>query len=345
MEIEACNSRRDLFDSALSALLGELSPERAFVAYKESGAQEFEVYSAHGLEKAGVFTTGEVSLEVLKRASRGEPVLVVDAGTDANYSNRTSVILSGLRSILCAPIKHPSGLVIGILYADNRIKAGAFKDPHLQAMNQLADRVCAKLLELGNEADSEPAPADPTLEENWQQHRKEGFQLLQAGQLDQALEKHVQALGVADKFGKNDLRRAKSLGEVAELYARKAHKEAAETALIEAKEIFENNNARRHPDLAGILNNLAGVRFRAGHQDEAEEHYRRALEIWEEHLGNDDGRLATVYFNLAKICLLKENSSEASTLLRRAYEIAYQNWGEADPRTQKCKESLDQIRV
>ncbi|MGE0488347.1 MAG: tetratricopeptide repeat protein [Vulcanimicrobiota bacterium] len=341
-----CQTLRELFESALAALLAELSPERAFIAYKEKGSREFEPRGTHGLEPQSVFTTGEISLEVIKTVvHEGKPVHLVDAIQAPGFSNRTSVILSGLRSILCVPFKHPSGLVVGMIYADNRLKAGAFKDEHLEFAKTLANEVGSRLVALSVKKDEPTASNSGSVDaEAWARARSEGIRLYGQGDLDRAEELLVEALSLAEGFGRNDVRYAKTLSEMAELHRARQRADQAERLLIRSIEIFERNQMHSHPDLAATLNNLAGLYYAAGNGMRAEGLFRRALKIWEETLEAHDKRLAPVHHNLGTLCRDKAASDEAIGHFRRALEIAEKAWGNDDPRTAKCRQSLTQMQ-
>ncbi len=344
-DLQDCQTLRELFESALNALLEELSPERAFIAYKEKGSQEFEPRGTHGLEPQSVFTTGEISLEVIKNVVReGKPVHLVDAIRAPGFAHRTSVILSGLRSILCVPFKHPSGLVVGMIYADNRLKAGAFRDAHLDWAVTLADQVGARLVALSQQAKAESSTSEDAVDEQaWMTARSEGIRLFSAGKTAEAEPFLERAVQLAESFGPRDIRLAKSLSEVAELYRSKNQLESAERALIRSIEIFELNQAHTHPDLAGTLNNLAGLYYSGGNERRAEGLFRRALRIWREALSPDDKRLAPLYHNLGTLCRDQGQKDKAAAFFQSALDVAETAWGPDDSRTARCRQSLESV--
>lgn len=57
--------------------------------------------------------------------SDGKPVLTTNAREDPRFSSQESVVNNNLRSILCVPLKFRNEL-IGIIYTDNRTRAGVF---------------------------------------------------------------------------------------------------------------------------------------------------------------------------------------------------------------------------
>jgi PAS domain S-box-containing protein len=59
--------------------------------------------------------------------NEGEPVLTTNAQADPRFGGQDSVIALNLRSILCVPLKM-KGEVIGVIYADNRVRTGLFTE-------------------------------------------------------------------------------------------------------------------------------------------------------------------------------------------------------------------------
>lgn len=162
-----------LCQQVLSFLRDEMAAERCLFLYQEKEAEEMVVEAAHGIEPGTVFTTAEISQELLRSVRReGKPIILLDAGADPRFGNRTSVVLSNLRSILCVPLRHPSRLVVGLLYADNRIKAGAFTDKHLKLAEEFSTALEQRLFEMrkagvvmarsGDEAAPPPPPPPQT---------------------------------------------------------------------------------------------------------------------------------------------------------------------------------------
>jgi adenylate cyclase len=69
-----------------------------------------------------------VSRTVVNRVvTQGIAVLTTNAQEDPRFGNQESILLQGLRSILCAPLK-VKGSLIGVIYADNRTRSGIFTE-------------------------------------------------------------------------------------------------------------------------------------------------------------------------------------------------------------------------
>jgi C4-dicarboxylate-specific signal transduction histidine kinase len=77
-------------------------------------------------------------------ADSEKTLLVIDAVNDERLSSSTSVIVSGLRSILCAPLTWDKE-VRGVVYLDNKIKTGVFRDEHQKLIDALSQQAAGAL--------------------------------------------------------------------------------------------------------------------------------------------------------------------------------------------------------
>lgn len=69
-----------------------------------------------------------ISRTVIQRViETGEPVLTTNAQEDPRFGGHESIVAYNLRSILCVPLTVKNEL-IGVIYADNRIRAGIFDE-------------------------------------------------------------------------------------------------------------------------------------------------------------------------------------------------------------------------
>jgi phosphoserine phosphatase RsbU/P len=134
------NSSLD-FDEVLNLVMDEVivatQAERGFVMLKtEEGTLDIRV--ARGIDRNTVEGSDfQISRGVVERvAESGNPVLTSDAQMDDRFSARNSVMLLGLRSILCVPLKLKDR-VLGVIYVDNRIQAGIFNEADLDLMNAI----------------------------------------------------------------------------------------------------------------------------------------------------------------------------------------------------------------
>lgn len=343
-KVDQANTRREIFEYGLAAILNQLNPERAICAFQENG--ELHALATHNFDPQTVFVAGEISMELIKTVVRdGQGMCLVDAHDHPGLSNRTSVILSGLRSIVCVPIvQRPPG-IIGLLYADNRIRAGAFDSNHQQWLESLAQRMANRLAAIERPAPSSvQASASPVVDqESWQRLRQEALLHFREKRQGQAVEVLVQAVELAEAFGNSDPRLAQTLGELAEMQRQAGESELAERNFIRAIDLLEQLGTVTRQALAPVITNLATLYFSQGNGVRAEGLYRRALEIWTSHLSSRDRRLAPLYFNLATLRKTAGDVEESRRLFTTAVEIAEAAWGREHAHTVRCRKALEEL--
>ncbi len=347
-KLATAETRREVFEYSLAAVLAELSPERALLAYRDKSTDELSAQATHGLDPQTVFVAGEISTELIKNVMRdGKGMCLVDAIQHPQLSNRTSVILSGLRSIVCVPIVHASRLIIGLIYADNRIKAGAFEAAHQTWLEELAQLIAERLLSLDKEAHESggrqlPPSSAGLSDGEWQTLRHQALQLVRDGQVEQAMVLLQQLADSAAHLPPQDPRRGKSLGELAELQRQAKRLPESERNFLQAIDYLEALGQTHRNDLAPVLTNLATLYFSQGNGVRAEGLYRRALEIWTGIVA-DDKRLAPVYFNLATLCKGAGATQEARSLFEKALHIAEKGYGSDHPHSQRCRQAISEL--
>lgn len=134
------NSTLDL-DAVLNSVIDEvimvLQAERGFIMLIDpDGKQTFRV--ARGLDQTTIDQPqSQVSQSVVEKvAKEGKPILTSDAQTDTRFNMRASVMLLGLRSVLCVPVKIKD-TVLGVVYADNRFEAGIFTQADMDLLSAI----------------------------------------------------------------------------------------------------------------------------------------------------------------------------------------------------------------
>ena len=87
----------------------------------------------------------EISRTVVDRVvQEGEALLTTNAQEDPRFDGIQSVIAYSLRSILCVPLKVKDEL-IGVIYADNRVREGIFTENHRFLLSAFANQAAAAL--------------------------------------------------------------------------------------------------------------------------------------------------------------------------------------------------------
>ena len=116
-----------------------LQAERGFIMLQEPGGG-FQFKVARGIHQEAIPDPhSEISVSIVHQvASSGVPVITSNAQDDERFSSRFSVIYLGLRSVLCVPLS-VKGIVIGIIYLDNRLVKGVFTSSDLHLLSAIAD--------------------------------------------------------------------------------------------------------------------------------------------------------------------------------------------------------------
>jgi PAS domain S-box-containing protein len=86
-----------------------------------------------------------VSRSVVGRViESGEPLITTNAQEDQRFMGQESIVAFNLRSILCVPLKVKNDL-IGVIYADNRIRAGIFAESERNLLVAFANQAAVAI--------------------------------------------------------------------------------------------------------------------------------------------------------------------------------------------------------
>ena len=81
-----------------------------------------------------------ISRTIMQRViDSGEPLLTTNAKEDPRFGGQESIVAYNLRSILCVPLKAKTEL-LGVIYADNRIRSGIFKEAEKDLLTVFANQ-------------------------------------------------------------------------------------------------------------------------------------------------------------------------------------------------------------
>lgn len=129
-------------DNAMDAMMQVTNAQRGFLMIYDEEAQSLRVLVARGIDGATIESEGYSTTIVNQVVQTREPLLTNNAQFDTRFSAGQSIIMRGLRAILCAPMLVQDRL-IGVVYVDTSMKAGTFKPDDsslLQAVSGLAAR-------------------------------------------------------------------------------------------------------------------------------------------------------------------------------------------------------------
>ncbi len=141
---QVVNSTLDLsavLNIVMDTIISLTEAERGFLMLldEETGGLDFKV--ARNMDRETLDGSSfEISRTIVNRvAVEGEPILTTNAQADPRFSAQASVVSYSLRSILCVPLK-VKDKVTGVIYSDNRIRAGLFTERDRDLLVAFADQ-------------------------------------------------------------------------------------------------------------------------------------------------------------------------------------------------------------
>jgi adenylate cyclase len=140
----AVNSTLDLsevLNRVMDSVIELTGAERGYLVLRDEATGELEFMVARNLDRETLNQQSfQVSRTIVNRvAETGEPVVTTNAQADPRFQAQESVVSYSLRSILCVPLRS-KGQVIGVMYADNRIKSGLFGERELNLLTAFANQ-------------------------------------------------------------------------------------------------------------------------------------------------------------------------------------------------------------
>jgi signal transduction histidine kinase len=143
------NSKLELHDTLASILdesIKAIGAERGCLMLADSATGELKMCLSRRLDPADLpeqpFSPSQTVISRVWR--KGTPLLTHNALKDPELAASDSVITQALRSILCVPL-HIRGERMGVLYLENRFKAGQFQEDDLSLAMAIADQAAIAL--------------------------------------------------------------------------------------------------------------------------------------------------------------------------------------------------------
>lgn len=118
-----------VLNEVIDSVISLTGAQRGYIMLRDSQTGEMEFRIARNMDRE---TIAEGSFVVSRTivsdvAQTGTPVLTTNALDDEKYGGMESVMIHGLRSILCVPLI-VKGNITGVVYVDNTIKDGLFDE-------------------------------------------------------------------------------------------------------------------------------------------------------------------------------------------------------------------------
>ncbi len=346
MELGQSRHLCELFERGMQKVLAELRPERAFLAYREKSQASAPFptpYVVHGFSLANLFTTEDISTEIVRQALlQGEASLLADAMSAPGFNARDSVLISGLRSVLTVPLRHSSGLVLGLIYADSRAKVGLFGHEHLEIARALGQKMLDPLATVEKRMKAEASPV--VLERDFEEVKKEALVMARQGRTPEA----VELLEQWSKGRSPNAELGMAHGVRGRLLDQAGRFEEALEALSCSVWILGRSATGPDENLSLMLNNLAGVHVSLGYLERAQGLLKTSVDHWRRlELPNDrqNAGMAATCYNLGTLHQKRGQAAEAIPWMTRALEASEKAFGSEHDKTRKIMAALETLRA
>ncbi len=146
---QVVNSSLDLntvLNEVMDTLIQLTGAERAFLMLREDRSGKMETRVARNWERVSL-DTGELQISdtIIDQVLQvGDAILTTNALTDPRFGAQESIVAYNLRSILCVPLK-VKGKLIGVIYADNRVREGLFTEKARNLVSGFANQAAVAL--------------------------------------------------------------------------------------------------------------------------------------------------------------------------------------------------------
>lgn len=144
-EINSTLDFDEALDRAIDGLMKVTKAQRGFLMIADHDAGTLDVHVARGIDGETIEKEGYSTTIVNEVVSTEKALLTNNAQFDTRFNAGESIILRGLRAILCAPMMVQDRLV-GVVYVDTSMKSGAFRPSDL-ALLDAACGIAARAIE------------------------------------------------------------------------------------------------------------------------------------------------------------------------------------------------------
>jgi PAS domain S-box-containing protein len=136
----------NVLNQVMDTVIQLTGAERGFVLLKNENTGEMEFRIARGLDREQLAREDfVVSRTIINDViSSGQPVRTDNAKTDPRYEGHDSIVGHQFRSILAVPLI-VRGEIIGVVYCDNRILVGLFKEHEMNLLRAFADQAAVAI--------------------------------------------------------------------------------------------------------------------------------------------------------------------------------------------------------
>jgi K+-sensing histidine kinase KdpD len=135
----------EVLQQVMDAIIALTGAERGYLMLlNDDGVLEFRI--ARNLDQE-TLDSGEfaVSRTITRQVfENGTPIVTTNAAEDPRYAGQVSIITHQLRSIMATPLR-ARGTIIGVIYVDNRVRTGLFREKDLEIMEAFAGQAAVAI--------------------------------------------------------------------------------------------------------------------------------------------------------------------------------------------------------
>jgi signal transduction histidine kinase len=131
---------------AMDAVIELTGAERGFLMLTHPDSGDLDLMVARNMERKTLDREDmQVSRSLINDViQKGEGIVTTNALRDERFSDKESVVMFALRSILCVPLR-TRGKSIGVLYVDNKVKSGVFNESDKETLEAFATQAAAAI--------------------------------------------------------------------------------------------------------------------------------------------------------------------------------------------------------
>ena len=135
----------DVLRIVMDTIIRLTGAERGFLMLRDDDG-ELAIRIARNWEQESILSSEfAISRTVVNRVvSEGKPIVTTNAQEDPRFDGQESIIAYSLRSILCVPLE-VKGKITGVIYADNRIRAGIFTQSERDLLAAFANQAAVAI--------------------------------------------------------------------------------------------------------------------------------------------------------------------------------------------------------
>lgn len=118
----------------------ELKAQRGLIFFTDEKSNQLNLKVARNVDKETIEDATKISRKIVREVLKGgKPIISSDATHDPRFKENKSVILHGIRSLVCVPLKVKEK-IIGTIYVDSRISSHVFSEEDLKFLTSFANQ-------------------------------------------------------------------------------------------------------------------------------------------------------------------------------------------------------------